>query len=50
MAHPINTATVEAQHGTSYLYLYCIGRTWHILLKPILSKQIMAHPINTSTL
>ena len=49
MAHPISTATVEAEHGTSYKYLYCIGKSWHILLIPLLYWQIMAHPINTAT-
>ena len=49
MAHPINTATVEADYGTSYLYRYCIGRTWHILLIPLLYRQNMAHPIYTAT-
>ena len=49
MAHPINTATVKADHGTSYFCLYCIGRSWHILLIPLLYRQIMAHPINAAT-
>ena len=49
MAHPINTATVKADHGTSYKYRYCIGRSWHILLIPLLYRQNMAHPINTAT-
>ena len=49
MTNPIKTSTVEADHGTSYKYLYCIGRTWHILLIPLLYRQIMAHPINTAT-
>ena len=26
-----------------------VGRSWHILLIPLLYRQIMAHPINTST-
>ena len=49
MAHPINTATVLADHGTSYKYRYCIDRTWHILLIPLRYRQIMAHPNNNST-
>ena len=49
MAHPISTATVEADHGTSYQYRYCIGRTWHILLIPLRYRQIMAHPNDTAT-
>ena len=49
MAHPIITATEKADHGTSYQYLYCIGRSWHILSIPLLYRQIMAHPNNTST-
>ena len=49
MEHPINTATVYADHGTSYKYRYCIGRTWHILLIPLLFREIMAHPINAAT-
>ena len=36
MAHPINAATVYADHGTSYII-------------PLLYGQIMAHPINTAT-
>ena len=36
MAHPFNTGTVQADHGTSYK-------------KPLLYRQIMAHPINTAT-
>ena len=49
MARPTNAATVSADHGTSYQYLYSIGRTWNILLIPLLYSQIVAHPINTST-
>ena len=49
MARPINTSTVYAEHGTSFKYLYCIGRSWHILLIPLLYRQNMAHPINTAT-
>ena len=49
MAHPLNTVTVEADHGTSYKYRYRLGRTWHILLIPLLYRQNMAHPINTAT-
>ena len=49
MAHPINTSTVKADLGTSYEYLYCIGRTWHILLIPLLYRQIIALPLNTAT-
>ena len=49
MAHPINTATVQADHGTSYKYRNCIGRPWYILLIPLLYRQVMAHSINTST-
>ena len=48
MAHPINTSTVKADLGTCYKYLYCIGRTWHIVLIPLLYRQNMAHPINTA--
>ena len=49
MAHPINTSTVLAAHGTSYYYFYCIGRSWHILLLQLLYRKNMAHPINTAT-
>ena len=49
MAHPINTATVQAEHGTSYLYRYCIGRLWHILLIPLRYRHVVAHPMNTAT-
>ena len=48
-ALPFNTSTVYAEHGTSYKRRYCIGRSWHILLTPLLYRQIMAHAINTST-
>ena len=48
MAHPINTTTVWADHGTSYnTILY--RRLWHILKIPLLYRQNMAHPINTAT-
>ena len=49
MAHPINTATVQADHGTSYKYRFCIGGSWQILSLTLLYRQIMAHPINTAT-
>ena len=49
MAHPINTAPVQADQGTSNQYLNCIGRTWQILLIPLLYMQNMAHPNNTAT-
>ena len=49
MAHPINTSTVYADHGTSYNFLYCIGRSWYILFIPQLHRQNLAHPINTAT-
>ena len=49
MAHPIITATVKAEHGTSFQYRYFIGRSWHILLIPLLYRQIMAHPSNAAT-
>ena len=49
MAHPINTATVKADHGISYKYRYCIGRSWHILLILLLYRQNMAHPIKTAS-
>ena len=49
MAHPINTSTVLAAHGTSYHYLFCIRRSWHILFILLLYRQIMAHPIITAT-
>ena len=49
MAHLILTATVQADHGTSYKNHNCIGSPWYILLIPLLYRQIMAHPINTAT-
>ena len=49
MAHLINTATLKADLGTCYKYLYCIGRTWHILLIPLLYRQIIALPVITAT-
>ena len=49
MAHPNNTSSVYAEHGTSYKYRYCIGGSWHILLIPLLYRQIMAHPVYIAT-
>ena len=49
MAHPINTSSVLAAHGTSLLIplLYTQNMAHHLM--PLLYRRNMAHPIYTAT-